>query len=97
MLGANTAPRPTRTAHNSGGAIAFNILISNTEDHLRNHGFLCERAAGWRLSPTHKLSPTHNMNSLRLGIKPRDLTTAVGAADGRASLDLAYEVALHLG
>jgi hypothetical protein len=37
------------------------------------------------------------MNSLRPGIKPRDLTTAVGAADGRASVDLAYEVALHLG
>ena len=31
--------------------IVFSILISNTDDHLRNHGFLFEGQAGWRLSP----------------------------------------------
>ena len=31
--------------------IVFNILISNTDDHLRNHGFLYEGSDGWRLSP----------------------------------------------
>jgi len=28
--------------------IVFNILISNTDDHLRNHGFLYSGADGWR-------------------------------------------------
>ena len=28
--------------------IVFNILISNTDDHLRNHGFLYDDAGGWR-------------------------------------------------
>ena len=29
--------------------LVFNILISNTDDHLRNHGFLYEGQQGWRL------------------------------------------------
>jgi len=29
--------------------IVFSILISNTDDHLRNHGFLYAGQAGWRL------------------------------------------------
>ena len=29
----------------------FSILISNTDDHLRNHGFLFAGPEGWRLSP----------------------------------------------
>jgi len=33
--------------------LVFNILISNTDDHLRNHGFLYEGQAGWRLSPAY--------------------------------------------
>ena len=37
--------------------IVFNVLISNTDDHLRNHGFLYERAKGWRLSPAYDLNP----------------------------------------
>ena len=36
--------------------MVFNILISNTDDHLRNHGFLRE-AGGWRLSPAYDLNP----------------------------------------
>lgn len=31
--------------------IVFTILISNTDDHLRNHGFLRKSTAGWSLSP----------------------------------------------
>lgn len=31
--------------------IVFNIMIANTDDHLRNHGFVYERYKGWRLSP----------------------------------------------
>jgi serine/threonine-protein kinase HipA len=71
--------------------IVFGILISNTDDHLRNHGFLYEPAAGWRLSPAYDLNP------VPVDIKPRILTTAIDEADGTASLDLAYEVAPHFG
>ncbi len=38
--------------------LVFNILISNTDDHLRNHGFLYEGQVGWRLSPAYDLNPT---------------------------------------
>jgi serine/threonine-protein kinase HipA len=71
--------------------VVFSILISNTDDHLRNHGFLCEPAAGWRLSPAYDLNP------VPVDIKPRVLTTAIDEADGTASLDLAFEVAPHFG
>jgi serine/threonine-protein kinase HipA len=71
--------------------IVFSILISNTDDHLRNHGFLYEPSAGWRLSPAY------DMNPVPVDIKPRILTTAIDEADGTASLDLAFEVAPHFG
>jgi serine/threonine-protein kinase HipA len=37
--------------------LVFNILISNTDDHLRNHGFLYEGQTGRRLSPAYDLNP----------------------------------------
>src|SRR5208283_4159736 len=37
--------------------IVFIILISNTDDHMRNHGFLYEGPEGWRLSPAYDLNP----------------------------------------
>jgi len=37
--------------------IAFSILISNFDDHLRNHGFLWERNGLWRLAPAFDLNP----------------------------------------
>ena len=67
--------------------IVFNILISNTDDHLRNHGFLYAGQAGWRLSPAYDLNP------VPVDIKPRILTTAINEDDGTASLDLAMTVA----
>ena len=38
--------------------MAFNVLISNVDDHLRNHGFLLRDPAGWTLSPAYDLNPT---------------------------------------
>lgn len=67
--------------------IVFSILISNTDDHLRNHGFLYAGQAGWRLSPAYDLNP------MPADIKPRILTTAINEDDGTASLDLAMSVA----
>jgi len=39
--------------------IVFNILISNTDDHLRNHGFLLGKK-GWILSPAYDINPDTN-------------------------------------
>jgi len=71
--------------------IVFNILISNTDDHLRNHGFLFEGQAGWRLSPVYDVNP------VPVDVKERILTTAIDEEDGTASLDLALSVADHFG
>jgi len=67
--------------------LVFNILISNTDDHLRNHGFLYEGQAGWRLSPAYDLNP------MPIDLKPRVLSTMITEDDSTASLDLAMEVA----
>ena len=71
--------------------IVFNIMISNVDDHLRNHGFLYEGNAGWRLSPIYDLEPTPDH------VKARILRTNIDLNNGTASLDLAYEVIEHFG
>lgn len=67
--------------------IVFSILISNTDDHLRNHGFLYAGPNGWRLAPAYDLNP------VPIDIKPRVLTTAIDLDDTTASIDLAMDVA----
>lgn len=67
--------------------LVFNILISNTDDHLRNHGSLYAGQEGWRLSPAY------DMNPVPTDIKPRILSTAINEDDNTASLALAMEVA----
>ena len=66
--------------------IVFTIMISNTDDHLRNHAFTYERYKGWRLSPAYDLNPTP------IEIKPRILTTAIDFYDTSASLETALSV-----
>jgi serine/threonine-protein kinase HipA len=66
--------------------IAFSILISNTDDHLRNHGFLHERGESWRLSPAFDLNPNPDPG-------PKDLSTAIDFTDTRASVDNLMRVA----
>ncbi len=67
--------------------IVFNVLISNVDDHLRNHAFLYSGLSGWRLSPAYDLNPTP------ADIKPRVLSTAIDLIDPSASLELALSVA----
>lgn len=71
--------------------IVFNIMISNVDDHLRNHGFLHAGSAGWRLSPLYDLEPTPPHE------KPRILHTFIDLEDGTASLELAYSVVEEFG
>ena len=67
--------------------IAFNVLISNTDDHLRNHGFLYTGNTGWVISPAYDLNPTPT------DLKPRFLSTAIDLDDTQASIELAVETA----
>jgi serine/threonine-protein kinase HipA len=62
--------------------IVFNIMIANTDDHLRNHGFLL-MDKGWILSPAFDLNPDENGTGLSLNISP---------TDNALDLDLALEV-----
>jgi serine/threonine-protein kinase HipA len=47
--------------------MAFNILVSNTDDHLRNHGFILTDK-GWRLSPAYDMNPNEMGNGLTMNI-----------------------------
>jgi len=63
--------------------IVFSICIKNTDDHLRNHGFLLTDK-GWLLSPAYDINPNEYGKGLSLNIS--DL-------DNSLDLDLAKEVA----
>jgi len=47
--------------------IVFNIAVSNTDDHLRNHGFVIENGS-WRLSPAYDINPSIDKEELALNI-----------------------------
>ena len=64
--------------------IVFTILISNTDDHLRNHGFLRKSTAGWSLSPAFDLNPNPEGAA-------KQLATAIDENNTEASLATALE------
>jgi serine/threonine-protein kinase HipA len=66
--------------------IVFTVLITNTDDHLRNHGFLRKSTAGWSLSPAFDLNPNPDGAS-------RQLATAIDESNPQASLATAIAVA----
>jgi len=80
---------PKQDMHALWRRIALSILISNTDDHLRNHGFLYAGPAGWRLAPAYDLNP------VPIDIKPRVLATAIDLDDGTASLQSLLEVSSY--
>lgn len=51
--------------------IVFNICIKNTDDHLRNHGFLLT-GRGWKLSPAYDINPNEYGTGLGLNISETD-------------------------
>ena len=72
--------------------LVFTVLISNTDDHLRNHGLLYAGSTGWRLSPVFDVNP------VPLDIKPRILSTTIAPnGDATASLELARDAAPQFG
>ena len=62
--------------------IVFSICVSNTDDHLRNHGFILTDK-GWLLSPAYDINPVETGSGLKLNISDHD---------NSLDLDLAIEV-----
>jgi serine/threonine-protein kinase HipA len=52
--------------------IVFNLLVSNSDDHLRNHGFIFVPGKGWRLSEAYDMNPVPNSHGLKLNISEAD-------------------------
>ena len=63
--------------------IVFTICVSNTDDHLRNHGFILTKK-GWILSPAYDINPNETGTGLKLNISEND-----------NSLDLALAIEVH--
>jgi serine/threonine-protein kinase HipA len=63
--------------------IVFSISVSNTDDHLRNHGFILTEK-GWTLSPAYDINPNEMGTGLSLNISDND---------NSLEYDLALEVA----
>lgn len=84
-LVARCGAEPGRDLEELWRRLVFNILASNTDDHLRNHGFLLSDK-GWRISPVFDVNPQPGGSALALNVTE---------TDNRASLDLAREVAPH--
>ncbi|MGL5114354.1 MAG: type II toxin-antitoxin system HipA family toxin [Beijerinckiaceae bacterium] len=67
--------------------VVLNVLISNVDDHLRNHGFLWRGSAGWALSPVYDLNP------MPVDVRPRVLATNIDLDEATCSLDLVESAA----
>jgi serine/threonine-protein kinase HipA len=74
------------------GRMIFNILVSNDDDHLRNHAFLHDsEGRGWHLSPLYDVVPKPQL------AEDRTLHLGVGAAGRAARLDNALTRTGHFG
>lgn len=71
--------------------MVFNVLISNVDDHLRNHGFLWTGRGGWTLSPVYDLNPTP------VDVRQRILTTNINLDEGTCDLALVISAAEYFG
>lgn len=59
--------RVNEDMHQLWRRVIFNIFISNTDDHLRNHGFILT-GNGWCLSPAYDINPSIDKDGLALNI-----------------------------
>ena len=67
--------------------ILFNMAVSNTDDHLRNHAFILTKN-GWALSPLYDVNPVPYGDELSLNVNEND---------NRISIDLAIDTAQQFG
>lgn len=70
------SPHATADLHELWTRIAVSVAINNTDDHLRNHGFV-RHDGGWALSPVFDLNPNPDSGA--------DRVTPLGGASDRAS------------
>jgi serine/threonine-protein kinase HipA len=72
--------------------VLFSVLVSNVDDHLRNHGFLYDSGQrGWRLSPAYDLNPVPP------DVKPPYLSMFIDERDNEASFDLVISTGEYYG
>lgn len=64
--------------------VVFNMAVSNTDGHLRNHGFILS-SAGWRLSPLYDVNPLPYGDTLALNVSEEDNSISVNLAVETAS------------
>ena len=67
--------------------IVFNMAVSNTDDHLRNHAFILSQN-GWRISPLYDVNPVPYGEELSLN---------VNESDNRINAELAIDTAERFG
>ncbi len=68
-----TSPSAIADLHELWRRVVFGRLIHNTDDHLRNHGFIRQNDAGWSLSPVFDVNPNP---------EPGEFRTTLGGGDG---------------
>ena len=82
--------KPVDDLHELWQRIVFTILVSNTDDHLKNHGFIHAGGDHWRLSPAFDINPS----------PPRQRVLETGIIQGEsfdASLDIALAASEYFG
>ncbi len=67
--------------------IVFNMAVSNTDDHLRNHAFIFTKN-GWRLSPLYDVNPIPYGDELSLNVDEED---------NSINIDLVIQTAVRFG
>lgn len=83
---------PTEDQRELWRRVLFSVLISNVDDHLRNHGFLYDSARrGWRLSPAYDLNPVPP------DVKAPYLSMFIGERDNEASFELVLSTGDYYG
>lgn len=81
---------PKEDARELWRRMVFNVLVSNTDDHLRNHGFLWA-GEGWRLAPAYDMNPSPPH------IIPRIHALALNEIDHTSSIDTVMSVSKDFG
>jgi serine/threonine-protein kinase HipA len=80
------SPNATADLRQLWRRIVFSRLISNTDDHLRNHGFLRLSTSGWSLSPAFDLNPNPQPGRKRF-------STVIDEQRADEEIELAIELA----
>ncbi len=71
--------------------LVFSLLVSNCDDHLRNHGFLMQQPGRWSLSPAYDVNPVPAVD------RGRDHQTPLSEEAAEPSLDQALGIATRFG